>query len=187
MKKLRRLFSVNVNRLRGVKLLQPVIMLCMITGCTPGAKEDEAANQRANIVVEAKQSVATKSEVAVFATIVDATRDGTWLGGSPPINKRASGVDTFYKIAKDKLSNHLKVTLRFEGITAEDAYISFSAIDGATLLPEQQTKWRLKSNEVSEVSFEVVVPESVSYLTLYTYQNGQGASRAFLLEETQLR
>lgn len=125
-----------------------------------------------------------KEEVVPFAPTISTERKGSWFGGAPPLNKRASKIDTYYRIKAAKKSNHFSVTLRFEGAIHEDAKVTFRPIDGAKFKQkEQRNKWRLKPNIASQVSFIVVVPSNISYLTLDTWQNGKGASRAFILEK----
>lgn len=122
----------------------------------------------------------------VFAPTVESERLGNWLGGAPPHNKRASGVLTYYRIKAADKPNHLIMTLRFEGIVADDAKIVFRPIDGAKFAQtDQPSQWRLTPNMVSEITFTVVVPNGISYLALDTFQNNQGASRAFLLETSR--
>lgn len=152
-----------------------------LSGCEnseTGAAIKEVESTKLSAVTEVIHS----EETTVFAPTKEKERKGMWRGGPPPINKRASGIDTYYRIKSAGKPNHLKMTLRFEGATFDDARVAFRAIDGAKLDPlGQRTQWRLKPNVASEVSFTVVVPDNVSYLTLDTFQNNKGSSRAFIL------
>ena len=159
------------------------------TGCSPSDnKADILVNEESNKSVDVSPKLIKKSSVKKlldYAPTVDGTRQGFWLGGSPPINKRASRIDTYYKMVASKKPNHLLVKLQFEGVKSDDAYITFQALDGAEIAVTQPLKWLLTADAVSEVSFEVKIPETVSYLTLNTSQKGKGSSRAFILEETK--
>lgn len=170
------------------------LSLSLLTGCDNANENSlKTANQSKDVVapteltteltaVEKPTSMDQPNEVLRYAPIVEQNRTGSWLGGAPPINKRASGIDTYYRLQPEGTPNHLLMTLRFEGVTAEDAKVSFRTLDGAKFKQaNQQAQWRLKAHAVSEVEFIVVVPNSVSYLTLDTFQNNQGASRAFVL------
>lgn len=164
--------------------------LILLTGCD-NANENRVntANQSQDVVkstqltaVEKPTSEDLQNEILLYAPTVEQHRIGLWHGGAPPINKRASGIDTYYRIKPGETPNHLTMTLRFEGVTADDAKVSFRTLDGAKFKQRnQKTQWRLKANSVSELEFTVVVPDNVSYLTLDTFQNNQGASRAFVL------
>lgn len=127
--------------------------------------------------------VVNSEETSVYAPTVKKKRKGLWFGGAPAINKRASKIDTYYRLKFEGKPDHLKMTLRFEGAKSDDARVAFRAIDGAKFeASDQRIHWRLKPNVASEVTFTVVVPDNISYLTLDTFQNNQGSSRAFILE-----
>jgi hypothetical protein len=119
----------------------------------------------------------------LFAPVTTDSRGLKWRGGAPAMNKQASKINTYYHIRTLENESHLQLSLRFEGATYDDARVSFQLIDGAKFdVPNQQTQWRLKPNEVSEITFSLIVPSEQSYITLTTFQNDLGASRAFLLE-----
>ena len=138
--------------------------------------------------IEASATTATKikqtvASTPIFAPTVEGDRRGIWYGGSPPINKRASGIKTFYQLKEGEKPNQLLMKLRFEGVVADDALVRFKAIDGARFeLSDQRFEWRLKPNVASEISLSLIVPATTSYLTILTFQNKSGSSRAFLLK-----
>ena len=166
-----------------------IVLTLFFTGCSPSDnKADILVNEESNKSLDVTPQLIKKNSVNKllnYAPTVNERRQGFWLGGSPPINKRASRIDTYYKMVASDKPNHLLVKLQFEGVKFDDAYITFKALDGAEIVSTQQLKWLLKADAVSEVSFEVKIPEKVSYLTLYTSQEGKGASRAFILQETK--
>lgn len=179
---------MTVNNSHRSAFFIPVIMAFIITGCSPSDKTaDVSVNKVNNIEKVASASIekVDANSQLKFAPTVDEDRTGLWLGGSPPINKRASGIDTYYRMSVGSKPNRLLVTLQFEGVKADDAFFYFKGLDGAEVALAQPVKWLLKANVVSEVTFEVKVPDTVSYLTLYTFQNGRGAARAFKLEPTK--
>ncbi|WP_077338660.1 hypothetical protein [Pseudocolwellia agarivorans] len=168
-------------------LFAPIIISFVMMGCSPETTDTKASlsSGHEDKVEHVKVKKVSVNKSLEFAVTVDESRSGLWLGGSPPINKRASGIDTYYKMSVGSKPNRLLVTLQFERVTADDAYISFNALDGAEISLTQPLKYKLKANKVSEVTFEVAIPETPSYLALYTFQNGRGASRAFKLKETK--
>lgn len=118
----------------------------------------------------------------MFAPTVNTERKGKWLGGAPPLNKRAAKISTFCRMEAMDDPNQIKVTLRFEGAKHDDAQVQFRPIDGAKFAQEKfSERWRLMPNTTSQISFTVIVPPTLSYLTLHTSQNNKGASRAFIL------
>ena len=150
-----------------------VLLSCtLLSGCGKPAEKVEAISPKTeistvtqNISKEMDSRVliddANKSEM--FAPTVENERHGVWLGGPPPLNKRASGVVTYYRIKATDKPNHLSMTLRFEEIVADDAKIEFRPIDGAKFaLPDQRSLWRLKPNTASEITFNIVVPDGIS-------------------------
>jgi hypothetical protein len=168
-----------------------LLSLVTLSGCEKSDDETLESNDKSGHTVLSKglpntvksASFAEINKAIVFAPTVDKNRKGLWLGGSPPINKRASGIDTYYRIKETDQPNQLTITLRFEGVVGDDATILVRPIDGAKFNPSnQRTKWRLKPNMISEITFTVVVPEGVSYLALDTFQKNQGAARAFILK-----
>ena len=166
---------------------------CLLSGCAKPDNNEKALSPKAETTL-AKQNV-NKAEVSassetqdiqkmeVFAPTVESERHGIWHGGPPPINKRGSGIDTFYRIKTSDKPNHLTMTLRFEGVVADDAKVAFRPIDGAVFArSDQQSQWRLKPNTASQLTFTIVVPSGISYLALDTFQHGKGAARAFVLD-----
>ncbi len=109
---------------------------------------------------------------------------GIWQGGAPPINKRMSGINTYYRINSAEQPEQLEVLLHFEGAVASDAYVEIKAIDGAVIqAPAKHSRWKLKPGVASEISLLLQVPpHAPSYLALYTYQNGKSAARAIELK-----
>ncbi|WP_158971179.1 hypothetical protein [Paraglaciecola sp. L3A3] len=125
-----------------------------------------------------------KSKAIDFAPTVSSERKGLWLGGAPALNKRVSMIDTYYQLKAGNSPDQVIMTLRFEGAKTKDARVSFKPIDGAKFLhAEQRAQWKLKPDIASQVTITLVLPKNTSYLTLNTFQNGKGASRAFLLNQ----
>ncbi|WP_196797959.1 hypothetical protein [Colwellia sp. PAMC 21821] len=186
-------YNVTGKTSRCIFLVKLLLVAFITSGCTPSDKNvEDLVNDSNNRAQAAKVAPMPTDKISVkkpldFAPTVDKPRTGYWLGGSPPINKRSSGIDTYYKVTPSNKPKHLWVTLQFEGVVSDDAFIKFNAIDGAEVVNNQPKKWLLKADIISQVTFEVKVPVTISYLTLYTFQNGRGASRAFLLEETNHR
>ncbi len=181
--------KVRISRSPCFVFFTVIVLTLFFTGCSPSDnKADILVNEESNKNLDVTPKLTKKNSVNKllnYAPTVDERRQGFWLGGSPPINKRASRIDTYYKMVVSDKPNHLLVKLQFEGVKSDDAYITFKALDGAEIVSTQQLKWFLIADAVSEVSFEVKVPETLSYLTLYTSQEGKGASRAFILQETK--
>ena len=173
-----------------IPVYSALLAMTLLTGCekpdnnvvSVSSKVEEVPAKLSKALV--KTSVIEHvNKIEVFAPTVENERHGKWLGGIAPHNKRASKVDTYYRIKAAEKPNHLTMTLRFEGIFADDAKIAFRPIDGAKFkLPDQQSVWRLKPGTASEITFTLVVPDSASYLALDTMQNNQGAARAFVLK-----
>lgn len=163
-------------------ILAVLFPVALNVGCNQ-ASYDATAPAQGVKTSGADTAVTDKSSAPAFAPTVEGERKGLWLGGAPPINKRQSGIDTYYQLRAGDTPKHLTMKLRFEGVVADDALVRFSAIDGARFEPaSQRTEWRLKPNIASEVTLNLVVPSTTSYLILSTQQNKRGASRAFLLE-----
>ena len=149
---------------------------------SPITKESSVKQNITKTAAIANASIEETTETEVFAPTVENERRGRWFGGIAPHNKRASGIETYYRIKAEEKANHLTMTLRFEGISSEDAKVDFRVIDGAKFKQiDQRTHWRLKPNIASEVIIPLVVPDGISYLTLDSSQNNKGSSRAFVL------
>lgn len=180
------------GRFLSLRILLSMSMLVLVlNGCNESnIEQNEALLPKKDMLIlnPAKpQEAVVKQSAVVFATTVADKRRGFWKGGAAPINKQQSKIDTYYKVKASKTTgNKLTMTLRFEGITGDDALVELHLLDGARFFNvDQRTQWRLKPNLVSEVSFDVVVPtDTPSYLALSTMQNNQGASRAFVLAAT---
>ena len=170
---------------RAYRLTLSFFMLfttALLFGCEK-SKDIAVINDAESLALSSAKNIFQKQETMIFAPTAGKERKGLWHGGAPPINKRASEIDTYYRIKAGVKPNQLKMTLRFEGVTSDDAKVVFRAIDGAKFdLQNQQTQWRLEANIASEVSFTLLVPDNLSYLTLDTFQNNKGASRAFKLK-----
>lgn len=172
-----------------------LLLISMILfACSPNEQKIKSNENNAsgNSVETKKVVVKSAEQVEVthtvnYASVVDEPRTGIWLGGSPAVNKSAAEIDTYIRIVPASKQNHLLVALQFEGAKFDDAFISFKPLDGAEITERYPTKWLLKPHVISQVKFEVKVPKTVSYLTLYTFQNGKGAARAFILEKTKLK
>ncbi|MCI2285780.1 hypothetical protein L3081_23370 [Colwellia sp. MSW7] len=168
-----------------------LLFLILLSGCE-NADDKTSLPQHKSVPIAVAADLTTKAKsialdnkqgTSVFAPTVDNKRTDIWLGGAPPINKRASGINTYYHIKPEGNPNQIVMTLRFEGIKFDDARVEFRTLDGAKFKEkDQQTQWRLKANTASEVTFTIVVPDGISYLSLDTFQNNQGASRAFILK-----
>lgn len=172
-------------------LLSTSLIVLALTGCNEASIEqnDTLVTKQSSLAIDPStvQETAAKQSPVTFATTVAGKRRGFWKGGAAPVNKQQSNINTYYKIKASKTTeNTLTMTMRFEGITADDALVEFHLLDGARFVNiDQRTQWRLKPNVASEVSFEVVVPtDKPSYLALSTMQNNLGASRAFVLAAT---
>lgn len=147
------------------------------------AKSHTASALQAKDTKAANSTAVVASKSLPFAPITTEKRTHSWQGGAPPMNKRSSEINTYYRLRTLDKPQHLQLTLQFEGAKSDDARVSFQLIDGATFVfADQQTKWRLRPNEVSEISFSLIAPKQQSYITLTTFQNNHGAARAFLLE-----
>lgn len=185
--------NLRTSASRCIVLVKILFVTFITFGCTPDDKNaGNLVRDSDHVAKITKTSPAPTEKVSVkksidYAPTVDKPRAGHWLGGSPPINKRASGIDTYYKVTPSNKPKHLWVTLQFIGVISDDAYIKLNTIDGAEIINNHPVKWLLKAEAISQVSFEVKVPKTVSYLALHTFQNGKGSSRAFILEETTLR
>lgn len=175
--------------------LIPVYFVLLIIAFLSGCEKTDDETIAVNTIAEQTSAISTKTlksspiimqeanKTEKFAPTVENDRHGRWLGGIAPHNKRASKVDTYYRIKAAYMPNHLTMTLRFEGILADDAEIAFRPIDGAKFkIPDQQSVWRLKPGIASEITFTLVVPNNVSYLALDTMQNNQASARAFVLK-----
>lgn len=168
-----------------------VLSLIMLSGCENFDVKEAHSKQESSLIavssdITKKAKTTALDEVhepLTFAPTVEQKRTGSWLGGAPPINKRASGINTFYRIKSAGKPNHLVMTLRFEGVEYDDARVEYRTLDGAKFkIKNPKTQWRLKANTASEVTFTLVIPDGISYLALDTFQNNQGASRAFILK-----
>lgn len=163
----RKRFTLNTCYL---SLIASIILL--LSGCT------EPHNEVSNESSEAKPTTQLQ-----YAPVTNKERTPNWRGGAPAINKQASKINTYYHIKTLDTPKHLQLSLQFEGAQYDDASVTFKLIDGAKFTsPQQQTQWRLKPNETSEIIFSLLVPNNKSYISLTTFQNNQGATRAFLLE-----
>lgn len=168
----------------AAKIIVVAMALLNVIACSPQEQNPDIQHTGNLKQIDKPNSVTVPlntQSVINIAAIATKKRGSSWLGGSPPINKRASGIDTYYQILATNKPNNLLIKMQFEGVKYDDAYISLKTLDGAKLVNKDASKWQLNANEVSEVTFEVSVPENISYLSLYTFQNGKGATRAFLL------
>lgn len=159
-----------------------IVLISSIAGCNEVSDELSVLAQSDRVRTDSHNDTIDTTQSA-FAPTVEGERQGLWRGGPPPINKRQSGIDTYYQLTADDKPGHLTMKLRFEGVVADDAKIQLNGIDGARLEPSsQRTEWRLKPNTASEITLTLTIPTHVSYLNLLTFQNSRGSSRAFLLE-----
>jgi len=168
------------------------LFVTILSGCdnyAPTEQNEEVATQQALLTPNSSkpQRLADKQSSVEFAPTVTESRKGQWRGGAAPINKQQSGVNSYYKLKQSRTSeDRLTMTLRFEGIDAEDAAVEIKLLDGASFVDNKQTtRWRLEPNKVSQVSFDIIVPaDKPSYLALTTVQHNLAAARAFVLETT---
>lgn len=64
-----------------------------------------------NIDTELNSKPIDTQSIQNRAQTVTTPRSSSWLGGSPPINKRASGIDTYYQISATNKPNQLLIKM----------------------------------------------------------------------------